>query len=224
MSDTLNALQTANRTSSVLQSIANPAQVNPLAAIQSGISAASNEYDLASKQATLAAGQAYQAAINPQTGEFDPNEMRRQLAARGPAAMAAGAALLNTQNISSDQLKQSLEKQKWINSTAGALLQSGDFSDAAMLGAFHNGVAGGILTLPEAQRSWRPCRRMQPDDSDGCKSTRTHRRLSLSRCSSGSGRQDHRPGQVVARSVSCSSRHGLAAASVRHHRRGHRRD
>ncbi len=152
MSDTLNALQTANRTSSVLQSIANPAQVNPLAATQAGISAASSEYDLASKQATLAAGQAYQAAINPQTGEFDPNEMRRQLAARGPAAMAAGAALLNTQNISSDQLKQNLDKARWVNSTSGALLQSGDFSDAAMLGALHNGVAGGILTLPEAQR------------------------------------------------------------------------
>jgi hypothetical protein len=111
-----------------------------------------NVYDLKEKGAQQAAGQAYQGAINPLTGEFDPNEFRRRLAASGPAAMAAGHELANTQQISSDQLKQNLAKAQWINSTSGALLQSGDFSDAAMLGALHNGVAGGILTLPEAQR------------------------------------------------------------------------
>jgi hypothetical protein len=137
--------------------------VNPLAAMNAGIEGASQVYDLRQKQANEAAGQAYQGAINPQTGEFDPNEFRRRLAASGPAAMAAGAALLNTQNISSDQLKQSLDKQKWINSTAGALLQAGDFSDAAMLGALHNGVAGHILTLPEAQAQLAT----MPPDAEG---------------------------------------------------------
>lgn len=137
--------------------------VNPLAAVTAGTQAATSVYELRQKQAVEAAGQAYQGAINPQTGEFDPNEFRRRLAASGPAAMEAGAALLNTQNISSDQLKQSLDKQKWINSTAGALLQAGDFSDAAMLGALHNGVAGHILTLPEAQAQLQT----MPPDAEG---------------------------------------------------------
>lgn len=126
--------------------------VSPLAAMDAGTKSAGLVYDLRQQQANEAAGQAYQGAINPQTGEFDPNEFRRRLAASGPAAMAAGHELANTQQISSDQLKQNFDKAKWVNSTAGALLLQGDFSDAAMLGALHNGVAGGILTLPEAQR------------------------------------------------------------------------
>lgn len=153
MSDTLtNALAQAGRSSSVLAGIQNPAVVNPLAGMGSAISAVSGMQGLAEKAAQQAAGQAYQGAIDQQTGEFDPNKFRTLLAQSGPAAMAAGAALLNTQQISSNQLQQNLEKAKWVNSTSGALLQSGDFSDAAMLGALHKGVAGGILTLPEAQR------------------------------------------------------------------------
>jgi hypothetical protein len=153
MGDTLNSLLAANRSSTVLQGIANPAQVNPLAAMTSAAQTAGTIFDMRQKQATQAAGEAYQGAIDPQTGEFNPNKFRQNLQAAGPiAAMATGTSLANTQSISSDQLNQNLKKAGWVNSAAGAVLQSGDFSDAAMLRLFQTGMANGALTLPEVQR------------------------------------------------------------------------
>jgi hypothetical protein len=140
-----------------------PQVVNPLAAISAGNQAAVGLYDLRAKQASEAAGQAYQGAINPQTGELDANEFRRRLAASGPAAMAAGASLANIQNISSNQLEQSLKKAGWVNAAAGAALQSGDFSDGAMLRLFQSGLANGTLTMPEVQRQMA----ILPPDAEG---------------------------------------------------------
>lgn len=163
MSDTLANALAAQRSASVLQGIANPPQFNPLAAQNSAVAAASGVYDLRAKQAKEAAGEAYQGAINPQTGELDANEFRRRLAASGPAAMAAGAELANIQSISSDQLGQSLKKAGWVNAAAGAALQSGDFSDGAMLRLFQTGLANGTLTMPEVQRQMQ----ILPPDAEG---------------------------------------------------------
>lgn len=154
MGDTLNSLLQANRSSSVLQGIANPAQVNPLAALNSGQQAAANTFNLRKLQADQAAGQAYQGAINQDTGEFDPNKFRTLLAQSGPAAMAAGAALLNTQSISSDQLNQNMKKLDWYNAAAGSLMDKGnDVTHADVMGVLQRGMASGALTLPEAQRA-----------------------------------------------------------------------
>jgi hypothetical protein len=150
MSDTQNALSTAAHGGSVLDAIAHPQVVNPLAAYAGAIGTARSVYDLRQQQANEAAGQAYQGAINPQTGEFDPNELRRRLAASGPAAMAAGATLLNTQQISSNQLEQNLAKLKWWNSAAANLAENPSHDNAIDL--VRQGVAGGALTFPEAQR------------------------------------------------------------------------
>ncbi len=152
MADDLNSLLQANRSSSVLEGIANPPQFNPLAAQNSAVQAAHNMLTLRGLQAKEAAGQAYQGAINPETGEFDPNRLRTLLSQNPTAAMEAGATLSNTQNISSNQLEQARAKATWVNARSGAALESGDFSDGAMLKLFQEGMANGVLTLPEVQR------------------------------------------------------------------------
>ena len=154
MGDTLNSLLAANRSSSVLQGIMNPAQVNPLAAMTSAGQTAGTIFDLRQKQATQAAGEAYQGAIDPTTGEFDPNKFRINLQAAGPvAAMAAGPALANTQSISSDQLNQMRAKAGWANTAAGSLTRLGpNITQADAIGTLHEGVTQGILTQPEFER------------------------------------------------------------------------
>ena len=132
----------------------NPAQVNPLAAMTSAAQTAGTIFDMRQKQATQAAGEAYQGAIDPTTGEFDPNKFRINLQAAGPvAAMAAGPALANTQSISSDQLNQMRAKAGWANTAAGSLTRLGpNITQADAIGTLHQGVTQGILTQPEFER------------------------------------------------------------------------
>ena len=160
MADDLNALL-----SSRAGQLPAPVVLNPLAAMSSAAQTAGNIYSLREKQAQEAAGQAYQGAINQDTGEFDANRFRTLLAQSGPAAMAAGAALLNTQQISSNQLEQNLKKAQWVNSAAGAAAISGDYSDAAMLKLFQTGIANGVLTMPEVQKQIQ----ILPQDAAGRK-------------------------------------------------------
>src|SRR5215471_1413887 len=150
MSDLVNALQTQSRSGSVLDSIAHPNLLNPAAALAGAVGTARGVYELRQQQANEAAGQAYQGAINQETGEFDPNRFRTLLAQSGPAAMAAGAALLNTQQISSNQLDQNLKKLTWWNGAAANLVENPTHENAVDL--VRQGIAGGALTFPEAQR------------------------------------------------------------------------
>jgi hypothetical protein len=127
--------------------------VNPLAAVQAGNQAAQSEFQTRDWQAKQAAGQAYQGAIDPKTGEFDPNKFRTLLSQSGPAALAAGAALSNTQNISSDELNQQKLKLEQYNSSLGSLMAMGDnVTHADVVSKIQSLMAHKMMTLPEAQR------------------------------------------------------------------------
>ena len=129
-----------------------PQVANPLAAINAANEAASHMYDLRAKQAKEAAGQAYQGAINPQTGELDANDFRRRLAASGPAAIAAGESLLNIQTISSNQLDQMKAKAAWTSHNAGVLADMPNPTQQDAINVLHKGLTDGILTPAEFQR------------------------------------------------------------------------
>jgi len=139
----------------LLSSIANPQTLsgNFLAAYGQGQDAAQRVWANRLSQAQQAAGQAQQGAINPQTGEYDPNAFRANLAAAGPqAALAAQSSLGANQSISSDQLHQAQVKNDFINKGAASLLANKDYSPGGVMGVLQQGVAGGFLTPAEAGR------------------------------------------------------------------------
>lgn len=112
-----------------------------------------NALEIQNAQAQQEAGKAYQGAINSLTGEFDPNKFRTLLAQNPAAAMAAGPALRNTQEISSDQLTQARAKVGWVNSATGSLTRLGpNITQQDAIGALHEGVTNGMLTPAEFQK------------------------------------------------------------------------
>jgi hypothetical protein len=114
--------------SSVLAAIANPATVNPLAALSEGTQVARQIYGLRHQQADEALGQAYAGAVDPQTGRFDPLKFN-MLAAQNPAtAMAIKGGI---------ESGQTLQGQQWN-------------LNAAQLGAFQTQLAA-ALKLPDDQ-------------------------------------------------------------------------
>lgn len=132
-----------------------PVVANPLAAMKDAAGAANALYEVRKQKAVEALGDAYRGAISP-GGEFDPNKLRA-LASQDPnTAMAIGEGLRNTQQISSDQLEQNFKKYKFLQDRSAALLlkaQRGEpITDDDITGAVHDGVSGGILTMPEAMR------------------------------------------------------------------------
>lgn len=154
MSDLVNALNQQSRSSGVLDAIAHPNVVNPLAAMAGAAQTANTIYQVRQNQANQAAGEAYQNAIDPQTGEFDANKFRQNLQAAGPAAaMAAGSSLANTQQISSDQLNQARVKTAWVNGAAGSLTRLGpNITQADVISTLHQGVTSGMLSEAEFER------------------------------------------------------------------------
>ena len=83
MADDLNSLLAANRSSTVLQGIANPAQINPLAAMTSAAQTAGTIYDLRAKQGQGLWGQALQQSTDPETGVVDYAKANRIAATMG---------------------------------------------------------------------------------------------------------------------------------------------
>jgi hypothetical protein len=139
----------------LLNSIAHPQGLSPnlLSAYGAGQDIAGKMWGNREWQAKQAVGEAQQAAIDPKTGEFSPELFRKNLQQAGPvAALSAQSGLGATQTISDAQLAQVEKKLAWVNATAGAVLQSGDFSDASMMSILQRGLAGGMLTMAEVQR------------------------------------------------------------------------
>lgn len=138
---------------SLLAALAHPQIVNPLAAYSDAARTANSIWANREMQAKQAAGEAQRGAIDPTTGVYDPNQAGRLLSQAGPgAALAAGPTLESNQRLSDQQLAQAQKKIGWVNAASGAALQSGDYSDSAMLKLFQDGMAGGMLTLPEVQK------------------------------------------------------------------------
>ena len=127
MGDSLNALLQNQRASTVLQGIANPPQVNPLADIQAGTSVASNIYDLRAKQAQQAWGQILQQSTDP-NGNVD-YQKAQSLAAQNPvAAMGMQTNLANNANLRGAQINQTSGLYDLIGRASASLMN--DPSDA----------------------------------------------------------------------------------------------
>jgi hypothetical protein len=121
MGDTLSNLLTANHSASVLQGIMNPAQVNPLAALNSATQTAGGIYDLRQKQAVEAAGQAFQASIDPETGMPRQSVLMQNLAKDPRAAMAAQTSAQAGQTLDNNTLNTHLTRLTGLNAAAMAL-------------------------------------------------------------------------------------------------------
>lgn len=123
MSDSLaNAL----RGNSVLDRIANPVVANPLAGIAAASQAAESTWRNRLSQAEQAAGQVFQASINP---DGTPNQaaLMTGLKQAGPvAALAAQAAAQRGQNLDADTLKTNLARASYAASQGmGVLANNG---------------------------------------------------------------------------------------------------
>ena len=160
MSDTLNALQEANRSSSVLNAIANPAQVNPLSAMSAGVTAAGNVYKLRDMQAQQAWGQILQQSTD-ENGNVD-YQKAQGLAAKNPiAAMGMMSALKDTSGLRGQQIVQAGGLDTLTSGLAASAIA--DSSDENLAAIRARGVAAGmpasalaeidrIAALPKDQR------------------------------------------------------------------------
>jgi len=125
----LGSIINAQSRGSVLDSIAHPNVLDPAKALIGAAQGADAIWRVRGAQASQAAGEAYQNAIDPQTGAFDANRFRANLAAAGPtAAMAAGTSLANVQNISSNQLEQQKLKLGIYYGATGALPDNASYN------------------------------------------------------------------------------------------------
>lgn len=147
----LGAYQSEYSRGNVLNAIAHPNVVNPVAAMTQGWQAYNALAGVQQNQANQAIGQAYQGAIDPNTGEFDPNKFRTLAAANPMTARAIGAGLENVQQISSDQLKQNLKKYDAYHGEAANLADSPTYGTG--LAGIARLMDAGIMTPVEAQRT-----------------------------------------------------------------------
>jgi hypothetical protein len=153
MSGTYSDLLNAQHASNALSAIANPGQVNILGAYNAASQTGANMLNLQKLLAEKAVGGAAQGAINPDTGEYDPNAFRKNLVAAGPqAAFGAQAGLQNNQSLSDAQLNQARVKLQFVQSRAGALLDKPTITPQDVLGVFQQGIASGVMTMPEVAR------------------------------------------------------------------------
>jgi hypothetical protein len=161
MSDTLNALQAANRSASVLQGIANPPQINPLAAITVGNQAAQAEFQTRGLQAQQAIGQILQQATD-ENGNVDFQKAHRMAAAAGPVvqmgmmSMAKDASLLRGQQINNAGALHSFVGNLAVSGVQNPSDENWDNirSQAVNAGMPANGIAeiDRIRALPSDQR------------------------------------------------------------------------
>jgi len=126
MADDLNSLLQANRSSSVLQGIANPAQINPLAAMNSATTAATNMTNLQKLQSEASLGEAYQGAIDPATGRLNPL-LLNQLIAKDPRnAFSARVGAESSQALQGSQHNLNVAQNNAVNDAVTAALASDD--------------------------------------------------------------------------------------------------
>src|SRR4051812_37331452 len=122
MADDLTNLLAANRSSSVLQGIANPAQINPLAAITSGNQAAQAEFTTQKMQADRAAGQAFLNSIDPNTGKPNQEQLLRNLRGDPTTAFAAQRSAQEGQTLDTGTYQLHSTKLAGVSSALSELL------------------------------------------------------------------------------------------------------
>jgi len=143
---------------SLLNQIAHPSSFNPLASANSAATAATNIWSVRDAQAKQAAGEAFQGAIDPSTGVFNPEKFRQNLQAAGPgAALAAQSGLGANQALSTAQVNQASTVKGLIANTVAPLINLPDdqihqgVANAAHqligMGVPAQGVIGGLVGL-----------------------------------------------------------------------------
>jgi hypothetical protein len=152
MADDLNSLLQAQHASTVLSGIMNPAQVNPLAALNSATQTAGGIYDLRQKQAVEAAGQAFQASIDPETGMPRQSVLMQNLAKDPRAAMAAQSSAQAGQTLDVAAYNQHSARLGRGADALGNLIGSypGGIPGDAFRTAIQQEVATGLLTPADA--------------------------------------------------------------------------
>lgn len=161
----------------LLSQIANPQQLNYLAAYGQAQQVAQGVWANRRAQADQLAGQAQQGAINAD-GTYDPDRYRQNLAEAGPgAALATQSGLTANQSLSDAQLAQAKQKTDWVAKASAGALDNGDYSDAGMMKVLQQGSADGVLTIPEIAKQLQTL----PPDAAGRKAwLEQHRAQALS--------------------------------------------
>jgi hypothetical protein len=212
MSGTYSDLLNAQHASNALSAIANPGQVNVLGAYNAATQTGANMLNLQKLLAEKAVGRAAQGAINPDTGEYDPNAFGKNLVAAGPqAAFGAQQGLLNNQSLSDAQLNQARVKLQFVQSRAGALLDKPTITPQDVLGVFQQGLASGVMTMPEVARQMQI---VQGLDAAGLRTWAQQHQLSALQTESqinqqyGTGGTQTGPGGVTVGTVQAPPRKG----------------
>jgi hypothetical protein len=124
----------------LLDAIAHPAQVNPLAAYSSAAQAANQMWAVRQWQAKQAAGQAQQSGIDD-NGQYQPNAANTALKNAGPgAALAAGQTLESSQRLGTASTEQGIAINAKINAVLAPLINLPDDQ-------LHQGVADAATRL-----------------------------------------------------------------------------
>jgi hypothetical protein len=142
MGDSLNALLQGQRAGSVLEGIAHPAVVNPLAAIQAGTQAAQHVYETRGLQAQQALGNILQQSTD-ENGNVDYQDAQRRAAAAGPVVqMGMQSYLTNNAQLRGAQINQA-GAMNGLMAMHGMTLTK-DPSDANVNAVFDNLAANGM--------------------------------------------------------------------------------
>jgi hypothetical protein len=112
---------------SLLDTLAHPTVVNPLAAFQGAAQTANSIWEIRAHQARQAAGEAYQQATDPVTGEVDPAKAQAIMAAMGPrASLAAQSSATSGQALKSANLGFNQQQQVGIGRALAGVLSMPD--------------------------------------------------------------------------------------------------
>jgi hypothetical protein len=114
----------------LLNSLAHPATVNPLAAYAGATNVANSVWENRLNQARQAAGEAYQQATDPNTGQVDPARAQALIAANPRAALAAQGSATSGQQLQ----------------------QANTLFNQQQMGAIGRSI-GSVLTQPDAQQT-----------------------------------------------------------------------
>jgi len=152
MSDT-NALLSRN---SVLDRIANPQVVNPLAAMSDAAKTAQAIYGVRQAKAQQAVGQIATESIDPVTKQFDQARFNAAIANAGPDVAAyAQPGLQNASTLADTQTRQQLLKVGWYNGATGALPDNASYDQVvntirsgASVGMTPTEIANSIAQVP----------------------------------------------------------------------------
>lgn len=135
----------------ILDAIAHPNVVNPLAAYGAAADVANKVNSNTLFRAQLAAGRAYQQATDPTTGVVDPGRAAALIAADPNAAATAQASATSGQALTGAQQDQAMARSNYISAALAPVLK---LDDSQLAGGVHQAlqqaVADKVLTPAQA--------------------------------------------------------------------------